>query len=100
MQWLIQDLDSSDSDSDTEYSARVAPPSEHPSTQSTVESANHLINNPTVILTNESSQKFQSALAQFGEMFSQAPEEEIKSIILKHDGNSERILDELLSTFA
>jgi len=96
---ITNGLDSSDSDSDTEYSARVPVTTEHPVSQSSLDSASHLINNPTVILTNECSQKFQSALEQFGEMFSQAPQEEIKSIILKHDGNSERILDELLSTF-
>lgn len=58
-----------------------------------------LVDNPTVILLNENSDKFRLALQQFQAMFPTADEDHIKDIMRKHDGNSEQTLDELLSTF-
>ena len=48
----------------------------------------------------EESEKFKEALRGFQDMFPNADSEKIKEILRKHDGNSEKTLDELLTTLA
>ena len=59
-----------------------------------------LTDNPSIILMKEESEKFIEALRGFQDMFPNADSEKIKEILRKHDGNSEKTLDELLTTLA
>lgn len=59
-----------------------------------------LTDNPSIILMKEESEKFKEALRGFQDMFPNADSEKIKEILRKHDGNSEKTLDELLTTLA
>ena len=57
-----------------------------------------LTDNPAIILMKEESDKFREAFQGFQDMFPGADGEKIKEIMRRHDGNSEKTLDELLST--
>ena len=55
-----------------------------------------LNDNPTIILLNESSDKFKAAIAEFSEMFPHLDQAEISATLQRNDGNSEQTLNELL----
>lgn len=66
---------------------------------SDVDAGGHVLNdNPTIILLNESSDKFKQAIAEFAQMFPHLDRTQIQATLQRNDGNSEQTLNELLCT--